>query len=87
MVAERGGGGGDGATPPPPSPFAVEGALFAALDDPASSPGLAHLLAGRPGDGAVAVAGVPGRVAAALARRLADAGLGADRVMFPDPLF
>ena len=84
---EGGGGGGDGATPPPPSPFAVEGALFAALDDPASSPGLAHLLAGRPGDGAVAVAGVPGRVAAALARRLAVAGLGADRVMFPDPLF
>lgn len=91
VPAYTGGGGEDGAPTATASPFAIEGALFAALngdgDAPAPSPGLARLLAGRPGDGAVLVAGVPGRVAAALARRLADGGLGADRVMFPDPMF
>ena len=58
--------------------FALEAALFSALF---GAGGAASTLGA---DGVVAVAGVPGRVAAALARRLADEGVGADRVLYPE---
>jgi hypothetical protein len=65
---------------PPGDALALEAALFSALFGAGGA--AAAALTGD--DGVVLMAGVPGRVAAAIARRLADEGCGADRILFPD---